>query len=262
MIRIMGARASAQRKTLLQIEKLHIPKASLSVILGPNGSGKSTLLKMIAGLQSPSSQSLSIGGLEQKSLSLSQLALQLSWLPQNSECPFDFSIMDVALMGRFPWHQGSPGKSDRRRCEEVLRDLGYSSLPNRRLSEVSGGERQKALLARALVGDHACVLLDEPNVHLDLPSLYHLMGYLTSRARLGQTVVVSMHDFNVASRYGTWFALLARGGVVADGAKAVVMTEKNLSSAFEVPVKIETVRSGSEVYDILPPPTLADQTEC
>lgn len=239
-------------RRILTAKALSFPSSSINVVLGPNGSGKSTLLKVLCGLQKTQGSTLKVQAADLDSIALNERAKLISWLPQTCSVSFDFTAMDLVLMGRYPWHLGIPTALDRKCCNDVLDDLAIGSLKNKPVSEMSGGERQKALLARALVGDHAYIFMDEPDVYLDTPSTHRLLELLAKRADKGQTIILSLHDINLAAYYGTHLTLLTDGQVVAHGEKSVTLNVGNLKKTYGVPVHEHSLPDGKKMFDLLP----------
>ena len=227
-------------KALFAIDNLQLVGPRTIGLIGPNGCGKSTLLATLAGLASPVSGSVAVGNRELKKISLQERARLISWLPQRDEMSQNFTGAEVVMMGRFPWHRGLPVADDWDRVEKIMATMGCAKLCDTPIDRMSGGERQRVLLARAAVGDHRVMLLDEPEAHIDLPTLSSLRRWITEVAR-DRLVIVAMHDLNMASRWCDQLVLLGPGGVVANGTPAQVLHPELLQTAFGSPAEVLSV---------------------
>ena len=226
----------------LEIPSLSFGGEPLCAIIGPNGSGKSTLLKIAAGLLPPAAGRVELNGRPLARRRRADLARQLGFLPQ--ECPvlFDYTVEQVAAMGRHA-HGGvlelsAPG--DREAVARALADVGLEPLRARRLSQLSGGERRRAWLASALAQEPDILLLDEPTQALDLHQAAAVMDVLARKAAEGLRVVAVMHDLNLAALFCSRLVLLQAGKIVADGAPAGILTPERVFSAYGD--KIEVLR--------------------
>lgn len=211
-------------------------------IVGPNGSGKSTLLKIAAGLLEPQAGAVVLDGMPLARMKRAAIARVLGFLPQ--ECPvlFDFTVEQVAAMGRHA-HGGvlemtAPG--DRKAVARALADAGLEALRHRPLSQLSGGERRRAWIASALAQEPALLLLDEPTQSLDLHQAAAVMEILARRAAEGMRVVAVMHDVNLAALFCDRLILLQGGKVAAEGLPTEMLTPERLFSAYGD--KIEVLR--------------------
>jgi iron complex transport system ATP-binding protein len=203
-------------------------------IVGPNGSGKSTLLKIAAGLLPPAAGEVSLNGQSLARMRRLVLARALGFLPQ--ECPvlFDYTVEQIAAMGRHA-HGGvlemtAPG--DRVAVARALNDVGLEPLRHRRISQLSGGERRRAWMASALAQEPDLLLLDEPTQALDLHQAAAVMEVLAGKASEGMRVVVVMHDLNLAALFCDRLILLQNGKIAADGIPAGILTPERMGAAY------------------------------
>ena len=209
-------------------------------IIGPNGSGKSTILKALCGLLKPYSGQASLDGMELSSISREALARQVGMVPQAPTLPDTFTVLEMVLMGRYP-HLGLLRYESKRDIDIVCRALertGVISLSNRRMSEVSGGERQRVIIARALAQEPRFLLLDEPTAHLDIQHQLEIMELVRSLADSGLGVAMALHDFSLAGRYCHRLVLLKDGRIFKEGPPQAVLTAENIEKAFGVTVMI------------------------
>ena len=218
----------------LRIPALALGQEPVGGIVGPNGSGKSTLLKLAAGLVSPEEGTVELNGGKLSRMRRAALARLLGFLPQ--ECPvlFDYTVEQLAAMGRHA-HGGvlemsNPG--DREAVARALEAVKLEPLRHRRLSHLSGGERRRAWIASALAQEPGILLLDEPTQSLDLHQAAAVMEVLARKAAEGMHVVVVMHDLNLAALFCDRLILLQDGKVAADGPPAGILTESRLAATY------------------------------
>lgn len=186
---------------ILENVNVAFPKRKFSVILGRNGSGKSTLFKVITGLENYKEGSVRLMGKERNSLSFSNCARLVGFLPQFHKPVFPFKVRDVVLTGRAAFSTFQPSKSDRQLVENAISEMEITHLIDRPYTELSGGEQQLVMLARVLVQNPPVILLDEPTNHLDVYYQSYVIQKLKNLSKNGFTVVVIMHDPNLALLY-------------------------------------------------------------
>jgi iron complex transport system ATP-binding protein len=214
---------------------LALPQGEFAGVIGPNGSGKTTLLRLLAGLLRPGGGDVLLQGARLDALPPRQRARTLAVVLQESALLFNFSVLEIALMGRSP-HLGLWGlerPDDFAAARRALADVDLTGLEDRPVQELSSGERQRAFLARALAQEPLGLLLDEPTAFLDLKhaiGLYEILRRL-NRER-GLTVVTVSHDLSLAARYASRLILLDRGRVAADGPPAEVVTPARLREVY------------------------------
>ena len=229
----------------LQGIRMHIPEGKIVGILGPNGSGKSTLLKLIAKLLPTQDGSIEVFGKSLKDLTARDVATSVAYVPQETLQVFPFTIGEMVLMGRSPHHRGWGGwhwedQEDREIASAAMHELNVWHLASRLVSDVSGGERQRAVIARALAQQPRVLLLDEPTAFLDL---HHQVDIATILRRLnregGLTVVLVSHDVNLASQYCDRIFLLNRGKIVQEGSPESVIREEVLQRVYGCSVLVD-----------------------
>jgi iron complex transport system ATP-binding protein len=215
-------------------------------IVGPNSAGKSTLLRLLSKVVEPQRGRILIEGCEAAALSRVALARRMAVVPQDFHVAFPFRVAEVVLMGRYPhiaaggWGATHDGARDRAVARAALEATGTAHLANRRMDELSGGERQLVSLARALAQEAPILLLDEPTAHLDLRHQGIVLSILLAhhRERRGTTILIS-HDLNLAAEHCDRLLLLAGGRVLAIGHPEEVITRKYLEPAYGCPVTVE-----------------------
>ncbi|MBB6553281.1 ABC transporter ATP-binding protein [Nonomuraea rubra] len=236
MITIDGLRVELDRAVILDGVALTVPAGRMVGLVGPNGAGKSTLLRTIAGLHRPSRGRVLVDGRPVHARRPRELARMIAYLPQDTALSFPFTAYQVTLMGRHP-HVGRfamESAADHREAERAMAATGTTHLAGRSVATLSGGERQLVLLAKAIAQDSPVLLADEPVSALDLRHQLDVLRLLRACADAGRTVLVVLHDLNLAARYCTELALLAGGRVVADGEPARVLTPGHLADAYGV----------------------------
>ena len=216
---------------------LSFEPGTLAGLLGPNGSGKSTLLKLLAGLLRPAGGEVRLEGLPLARTSGFRKGRLLAFVPQSVRLAFPFTALDLVRMGRFP-HVGrfrTLGTHDRAVCDEALRLCDASRFRDRRVDELSGGEKQRVFLASALAQEPRVLLLDEPASNLD-PShqegLFEILSRLVRKRRL--CVVCALHDLNLAARRLPRTVLLKDGAVLADGHPSRVLKPSALRKLYGI----------------------------
>jgi iron complex transport system ATP-binding protein len=214
-------------------------------ILGPNGSGKSTLLKLLARVYRPQTGTIDILGESLSGLSQLDVAKRVALVPQETLQVFPFTIAEMVLMGRSPHHQGWGGwhwedSQDWAVAQKAMEELDVAHLGNRLVTEVSGGERQRAVIARALVQEPQILLLDEPTAFLDL---HHQLDIARIIKRLnrdrGLTVVLVSHDLNLASQYCDQVLLLNHGRLAAMGSPQTVIKPEVIEAVYGCSVLVD-----------------------
>ena len=210
-------------------------------VLGRNGAGKTTLLRVAAGILRPDGGAVTVDGRDLAAMPPRAAALLVSGVPQDDTTEFAFSIRDVVALGRYArvpaWRPEGP--ADREAVEAALRATGLTALADRPVTEVSGGERRRASLARCLAQDADVLLLDEPTSHLDLGHETRVLRVLRDLARSrGKAVVASLHDVNVAALFADRVVILEDGRVLAEGPPGQVLTAPILLAAFGAAVRV------------------------
>ncbi len=211
-------------------------------VVGPNGSGKTTLLKLLTGVLRADSGTIRIKDRDLARISKRELARLLAVVPQESHVLFPFTAREIVLMGRYA-HLG-PFSFERREdmaiAEEMMRTTDVLQFADRLISEVSGGEKQRVIIARALAQQPKALLLDEPTAFLDLRHqirIYELLKSLNETR--GMTVLCISHDLNLAARYCKRLIMLHEGRVAADGPPQAVLTRENVSRVFGVAARVQ-----------------------
>ncbi|MGE9986491.1 ABC transporter ATP-binding protein [Desulfovibrio sp. SGI.169] len=209
-------------------------------LLGPNGSGKTTLLRCVSGVLRPLSGGVWLAGRAVERLRPRERARLAAVVPQRAECPPGLSARRMVLLGRYPYLSwlGGYGRRDYEAAERALAATGAAGLAGRRVDELSGGELQRVLLARALAQESPLLLLDELAAGLDLARMVELFDLLERRRAAGACLFMVMHDCNLASLYATRLIGLKNGRVLFDGPASAIFTEENLSALYDTPIRV------------------------
>jgi len=234
---------------------LAVASGELVGVVGPNGSGKSTLLRALSRVLPPQGGQVLLDGQDLYRLHARQVARQVAVVGQEPPAGFDWSVLEVVLMGRSP-HLGRFGQEHRRDLEIACQALELTSalhLAYRPLSEISGGERQRALVARALAQQPALLLLDEPTAHLDLNHQLEMMSLLVRLRDQGLGVLAVLHDLNLAAAYCDRVALLHAGRLLAQGTPAQVITAAHVRRAYSMEVLVKEGPTGRPYLTSAPP---------
>jgi iron complex transport system ATP-binding protein len=212
-------------------------------LLGPNGSGKSTLMRTLLGLQARLGGEVALDGRDLDSWGAAERARRLAYVPQAADAYFDFSLREMVEMGRTA-HRGvfaSPGARDREIAAAALERLGISVLADRPVHAVSGGERQLALIARALATEAGYLVMDEPTANLDYGNQARVLEEIARLREAGIGVLLSTHHPEHAFRLADRVLLLAQGRLVAQGPTPATLSSAALSSLYGRPVEVATV---------------------
>jgi iron complex transport system ATP-binding protein len=220
---------------------LEVEMGEVLSIVGPNGSGKSTLLKCINRILKPKQNTILIDGQDTSKLNLKQLSRLMGYVPQSSTNSFPFTVFDVVMMGRKPYIHWSIGERDNEIVAQMLDFFGIGHLAMRHFNELSGGEQQKVIIARALAQQPKLMLLDEPTSSLDIRHQLEILCILQSLAQSKErSVIVTMHDLNLASRFSDRMLMLKKGSIYALGTPEDVLTEENIENVYGIKAKVTT----------------------
>ena len=219
----------------------------LIAILGPNASGKSTLLKLLAGVLKPLSGRVEVDGEEVSELEARTRAQRIALVAQESELLFPLRVWEYVLQGRYPYGKRLRFESDEDclLAGNALAQVGADALRDRWMDQLSGGEKQRVILARALAQQPSLLLLDEPTQHLDIGGKVELLRRLRKLADENRyTVVVVTHELNLAAEFSDRIALMHNGKCIRIGSPAEVYDREALQQVFEAPLEVEMRSSG------------------
>jgi len=230
---------------------LEVEGGEIVSIIGPNGSGKTTILKCMAKILKPHMGVIYIDGKNLREISHKEAAKLLAYAPQNFTVNFPFTVFELVLMGRKPFIKWHPTVEDVKIVMEVLKLVGIENLADRRVDELSGGEKQKVMIANILAQKAHVLLLDEPTANLDIKHQLQTLSLIRKIAKERDVaVLMALHDLNLAARFSDKIVMLKNGKVVAAGQPSQVLTPKHIKIAYEVDVERVMTPSG-EIF-ILP----------
>jgi len=228
--------ASLGSRKVLHDVSLSLEAGHLVALVGPNGAGKTTLLRALAGLI-PSDGEIRIGGDALASLALRERAKRFAYLPQGHMVHWPLPAREIVALGRYPHGATDPARLSQKDIEAVLRAMqavDVTEFSDRRVTELSGGERSRVALARVLAVEAPVILADEPTASLDPRHQIDVMQKLRNVADTGVLVVVVTHDLGLAARFADHVLVLSEGRLAAQGAPAEALSESVLASVFRV----------------------------
>ena len=239
-VRSVSCRYDAE--TVVEDVSLTVEAGHIVALIGPNGSGKTTLMRAMSRVLKPAKGDVLLDGEDIWHMPVRQVARLIARVEQNSRLVWPFTVHQVVGMGRFP-HRGWVGgytEVDHAAVDEAIRETGLWEHRHRAISTLSGGESQRAMIARALSQQPRILLLDEPVAHLDIKYKVTVLDLVRHFASEGLAVVVSLHDLNLAGFYADRVALLSEGSLFAVGTPAEILTKENLEKVYETEVVIGT----------------------
>lgn len=208
-------------------------------IIGPNGSGKSTLLKQIYRVLKPTKGKIFFDGIDIEDISSKKMARQMAVLPQENQSDFDYTVREIILMGRFPYHSFFMGDHDFdvdiNIMKKYLDIVGLREQENQYFKTLSGGEKQRVLLARALVQEAELLILDEVTNHLDIGYQYKVLEILKD---LNMTIISAIHDLNLAMKFCDQVVIIDKGRIIVTGNPKDIITRENLKEIFKIDAQI------------------------
>jgi iron complex transport system ATP-binding protein len=244
MIRVQNLVGGYNHFPIIKGLDLEVKKGEFFALLGPNGSGKTTLFKLITGQLPLKSGNVSICGKEISTLSKLEKAKRMAVLTQEVQISFDYTVEEIISLGRYPHQKGifkQLSKKDRKVIEEAMEITQIGEFRKTQFRMISGGEKQRVLLAKALAQEPEILLLDEPTNHLDIKHTFQMLNLLKERQKTtGLTIFAILHDLNVASLYADRVALLHNGSFLEVGEVDLLRKEGQLKKVYEVKVKSQS----------------------
>lgn len=241
-LEIDGIHVSYGDLRVLEGVTLSVDSGRLLGLVGPNGAGKTTLLRAINGAVRPDAGTIDVAGVDTTSLGARALGRRVATVPQGAEVAFDFDVRDVVAMGRTPHRSrfATSSHEDHEAVQQALERADVAYLAGRSVGAISGGERQRVLLARALAQTTPVLLLDEPTASLDIHHQVRTFELVRGLVDEGKTVVAAIHDLDLAARYCDEVAVLANGEIRARGPPEEVLTPETLGDAFGARAAVTT----------------------
>lgn len=247
-------RVSLASRTILNRASLTLKPGEIVAVAGPNGAGKSTLLRVLAGLRRPDYGTVTLDGHPLAASSPRDLARAIAYLPQERTVHWPVTVRTLVGLGRLP-HRTSvaaEGAADRAAIEAAMAATDVTLFADRPVNELSGGERARVLLARALAQEARYLIADEPAAGLDPAHGLHLFQHLVRLAADGKGIAVALHDLSLAIRFCHRVALVKGGEVMASGTPSDVMTERNLAAAYGIRAALGRVEGLPVVLPVSP----------
>jgi iron complex transport system ATP-binding protein len=226
------------RKTILDAVSFEAEPGRMLGLLGPNGSGKTSLLRLLAGLQKPNAGQVTIDGKDIRSIGRRTMAQRVAFVEQHAATTSNLRVLDVVNLGRFPHRTmfSSWSKADSDAVAEALERAGMTAKRDDRWHSLSGGEKQRAQIARALAQSPKELILDEPTNHLDIQ---HQISLLRLVANLPVTSILALHDLNHAAMFCDRLIVMQGGRIVASGSPEHVLTQDLLQDVFSIQARVE-----------------------
>ncbi len=243
---------------IVQALDMHIPQGKVTAIIGPNGCGKSTILKAVGRILKPQKGMVYLSGEDIRKLSTKEVAQKMAILPQTPTAPSGLTVGELVAYGRFP-HQRGFGKltfEDKKIVKWALDVTRLGEFECREVDTLSGGQRQRVWIAMALAQQTDLILLDEPTTYLDLAHQLEVLELLYNLNRnQGCTIIMVLHDLNLAARFSDYIIAIRGGDIISQGTPEQVMTSSVLKSAFNIDAEIvKEPRTGRPVcitYDLM-----------
>ncbi len=243
MLEIKSLSVSYSDKEILRNIELKLSAGEILALVGPNGAGKTTLIRTVTGVLSRNGGSIKVNDHEIDDLSQNERSRYIAVVPQARDLPEFFTVYQTVMIGRTPYLNwlGQPGEKDHQAVRKALNLTQLDELSGRLVGDLSGGEQQRVLLARALAQDAKIWLMDEPTTHLDFRHQSRFMNVVETMVKERQlAVLMVVHDLNTIACYADQVAILEGGRVVTCGKPGEVLTESTLSHVFNVPVHVIT----------------------
>ncbi len=234
-----------EKTPVLQNINGRIEPGQFVALVGPNGSGKSTLIKCINGILRVQKGEVLLDGNNLETYGSNRLSQKMAYVPQTEQKAVPMSVFDAVLIGRKPYIRFKPAKRDMEITADILERLNLASVAMRDVNKLSGGQQQRVFIARALAQEPEILLLDEPTANLDLKYQVDVLKLLGSLTRQGITVVMAMHDINLAAMYSRQVMMMKEGQLFASGGKEI-FTAENVEKLYDV--HVETIHKNGTVY--------------
>ncbi|MBE9563170.1 MAG: ABC transporter ATP-binding protein [Proteobacteria bacterium] len=244
------------QKVGLKIEKcwlvrnisITLPSQKLTVLIGPNGAGKTTILKLLTGLWKPTEGSVTLNSINLQKLQRAELARQLTLVPQTNNINFAFTVQDIVMMGRNPHLKRFQPVMGLEHVKYAMEQTDISHLANRLVTKLSGGEMQRVIIARSLATQANIILLDEPTANLDISHVIEILELLKKLVADGHTIILSIHDINLAVRYADNIIIVNKGNIVDSGHPEQVLTDKMINNIFKIDLERITTNKGEVMF--------------
>ncbi|MCM1987053.1 heme ABC transporter ATP-binding protein [Methanococcoides seepicolus] len=250
MLEIKDLNVSYGSRKILEDINISTEKGEFLGILGPNGSGKTTLVKAITKVLKPESGDITFNGRSIKHMSGTEIARHIAVVSQVISINFEFAVKDIVMMGRTPYIKSNESPEDFDIVEDSMEKTKTDFLKDRLVTQLSGGELQRVIIARALAQQTDILLLDEPTSHLDITNQIDILNLVKDESRKGKLVVAVVHDLNLAAYYCDKIALIRDGKLISLGTPAEVLTPETIGKVYNLPVEVVTNEITNSLYVI------------
>jgi iron complex transport system ATP-binding protein len=241
MIEVKNLDFKFGKESVLKHISISVDKGRFYSIIGPNGSGKTTLLRNISRVLQPVKNTIFINNGDISFLKQKDIAKTMAVVPQNTNIDFDFTVLDIVMMGRAPHLRRfeTENKEDLKKVREAMEITKTWALREKNINHLSGGERQRVIVARAIAQDTDVILLDEPVSNLDLYHQIEVMNTVKALVESRNIIVIAvLHDLNLASSYSDYIFLMNNGKIFREGTPEDVITEENINDVYKVKVSL------------------------
>ncbi len=238
-LRVEDVTFSYTSTPILEEITMELSESEMLGIVGPNGAGKSTLIRCIDRILRPKRGSILLDGQEVAEMSMIAIAKNLGYVPQTTSRTFPTTVFDTVLVGRRPHIGWRSSRKDTKKVVEVLKLMEIEDLAMREFNELSGGQQQKVLIARALAQEAGVLLLDEPTSNLDIQHQLEVMEIISDLvAEKGVSAIMAVHDLNLASRYTDRVIIMKAGRIFGAGSPSDILTPENIRSVYNVEARV------------------------
>ncbi|NPE28724.1 heme ABC transporter ATP-binding protein [Methanococcoides sp. SA1] len=250
MLEIKDLSVSYGKRKIIDEICLSAEKGEFLGIIGPNGSGKTTLVKTITKVLKPESGDVTFNDISIEQMSGNEIAKHIAVVSQVISINFEFSVKDIVMMGRTPYIKNNESMEDFKIVEESMIKTKTDFLKDRMVTQLSGGELQRVIIARALAQQTDILLLDEPTSHLDITNQIDILNLVKNESKKGKLVIAVVHDLNLAAYYCDKLALIRDGQLISLGTPAEVLTPENILKVYNLPVEVVTNDITNSLYVI------------
>ncbi len=249
MISIRNLCTSYDEERVLHGVNADFPEGKVSVLIGPNGCGKSTTVKSIMRLVPEYTGEITVGGVALENISQKELAKKIAYVSQSRNVP-DISVYNMVMHGRYPYlsYPRRYRKEDREIVEDAIKMAGLEEFADRKLENLSGGQRQKAYMAMALAQNTDVIIMDEPTTFLDVRNQFEMMDHAKKLSEMGKTIIMILHDMEAVLHYADHVVLMKDGKDVLSGSSEEVLRSRQLEEVFGIHAGFFEAEDGLHIY--------------
>lgn len=252
---IQNLKGGYHQKTIIQDVSFKMESGEFLGIIGPNGSGKSTLLKLLTKVLHPQAGTILFEEKDITHIPLKNFCQKVAFVPQETTISFSFTVWEIALLGRIPHLErfALETKKDFSIAEKALLQTNTLALKERKIDEISAGERQRVIIAKALTQEPILLMLDEPTSHLDIKYQISILNLLEDlNQKTGLTIIIVLHDLNLASRYCQKLLMLNQGKIITKGTPQEVITSEQIEKVYQTKINIQKdIKTGKPYLTLL-----------